>query len=150
MATVSSRDLVAPARKVEAIQHDPLAIARAKGTQIKAKILVESVSSQTIIRILKISRPVLDKYRKQGLILALPQGHRSYIYPLWQIHKGKILPGLPQVLAELSGISDWGKAIFLTTGDLRLNNATPIDCLRQGKVKEVIAAAQLYGHHSAT
>jgi nucleoid DNA-binding protein len=93
------------------------------------------------------SRETIRQYRGKGLIFAWPKDMRSYRYPAWQIHRRQLLPGLAEVLAvlkekELEPFSMIG--YFLTPSD-DLDNARPLDLLREGKVAEVVADAKRYG-----
>jgi len=144
LATINKPEILA-----EALRKDPLAKAKLRGLNIKAKILKDCLSGEFFSQLLGISRQALDKRRNKGQVLAFSLGRRGYAYPTWQIHEGKIPEGLDKVLFALNKYSDWGKAIFLTTGDIRLNDATPMDYLRDGKFQEVITAAEVYGEHSA-
>jgi hypothetical protein len=93
------------------------------------------------------SRETIRQYRGKGLIFAWPKGMRSYRYPAWQIHRRQLLPGLAEVLAvlrekQLEPFSIIG--YFLTPSD-DLDDARPLDLLREGKVAEVVADAKRYG-----
>lgn len=93
------------------------------------------------------SRETVRQYREKGRIFAWRKDLRSYRYPAWQIHRKQLLPGLPEVLAvlkekELEPLSIIG--YFLTPSD-DLDDARPLDLLREGKVGEVVADAKRYG-----
>ena len=93
------------------------------------------------------SRETIRQYRGKGLIFAWPKDMRSYRYPAWQIHRRQLLPGLAEVLAvlrekQLEPFSIIG--YFLTPSD-DLDDARPLDLLREGKVAEVVADAKRYG-----
>jgi hypothetical protein len=94
------------------------------------------------------SRETIRQYRQKGRIFAWLRDARSYRYPAWQIHRKQLLPGLGEVLAvlkmekELQPLSIMG--YFLTPSD-GLDDARPLELLREGKVKEVVADAKRYG-----
>jgi hypothetical protein len=73
--------------------------------------------------------------------------NQQYFYPDWQFEQDDILPGISRVLAELTHNEhpDVSKWIFMTTGDIRLNGKTPIECLRLGQIEPVVKAASCYG-----
>jgi hypothetical protein len=39
--------------------------------------------------------------------------------------------------------------LFLLTGDIRLEGATPLEKLQKGEIEPVVLAAKCYGSHSA-
>ena len=93
------------------------------------------------------SRETVRQYREKGRIFAWHKDMRSYRYPAWQIHRKQLLPGLSEVLAilkekPLEPLSIIG--YFLTPSD-DLNDARPLDLLREGSVAEVVADAKRYG-----
>jgi nucleoid DNA-binding protein len=93
------------------------------------------------------SRETIRQYRGKGLIFAWRKDMRSYRYPAWQIHRQQLLPGLAEVLRvlkeeQLEPFSIIG--YFLTPSD-DLEDARPLDLLREGKVAEVVADAKRYG-----
>jgi nucleoid DNA-binding protein len=93
------------------------------------------------------ARETVRQYREKGRIFAWRKDLRSYRYPAWQIHHKQLLPGLSEVLAvlkekPLEPLSIVG--YFLTPSD-DLDDARPLDLLREGKVAEVMADAKRYG-----
>jgi hypothetical protein len=93
------------------------------------------------------ARETVRQYREKGRIFAWRRDLRSYRYPAWQIHRKQLLPGLSEVLAvlkekPLEPLSIVG--YFLTPSD-DLDDARPLDLLREGKVAEVVADAKRYG-----
>jgi biotin operon repressor len=133
----------------DASKDDPLAAAKLKGVELKHDLLKETLSSEAIAKLLEISRQAVDKRRRNGKLLAFSQGRRGYAYPSWQIENGQVILGLDEVIRSLSEYSEWTQAMFLTTGDMRLQGQTPLEYLRLGKIQEVLTAAKLYGEHSA-
>lgn len=128
---------------------DPLAAAKLKGAEFKHDLLKETLSSEAIAKLLGISRQAVDKRRRNGKLLAFSQGRRGYAYPSWQVEDGHVISGLDTVFRVLSKYSEWTKAMFLTTGDLRLHGQTPLECLKSGEIEQVIFAAKMYGEQSA-
>jgi len=43
----------------------------------------------------------------------------------------------------------WTQMLFLLTGDIRLEGATPLEKLQKGEIEPVVLAAKCYGSHSA-
>jgi hypothetical protein len=75
--------------------------------------------------------------------------NEELVYPAWQFIDGKVLSGLDQVLAFLKEDGAWTQIIFLLTGDIRLEGATPLEKLQKGEIDSVVWAAKCYGSHSS-
>ena len=93
------------------------------------------------------SRETIRQYRGKGRIFGWLKDSRSYRYPAWQIHRKELLPGLAEVLAALKEKDLHSLSIigyFLTPSD-GLDDARPLDLLREGKVDQVAADAKRYG-----
>jgi len=71
------------------------------------------------------------------------------VYPAWQFVEGRILSGLDKVLTALQNDGAWTQVIFLLTGDIRLDGATPLEKLKEGAIEQVVRAAKCYGIHGA-
>jgi len=131
---------------------NPLLQAKLRGVMAKDALLNyqgQALKSNEVALLLGMTRQNVDKYRLGGKLLGVSLNKRGYRYPLWQFTEGKILPGLVEVLAALKDISDWGKLLFMVTGDVRLDNKTPLELLQAGEIATVIEAAKVYGQHSA-
>ncbi|GAC1398347.1 MAG: hypothetical protein NVSMB65_16850 [Chloroflexota bacterium] len=132
---------------------DPLGPARVRGLRAREDLLAQeggTVSADEAATLLGISRQAVDNRRRAGRLLALTLGRRDYRYPLWQFTDGGVLPGLEEVLRDLSVVTPWMRAAFLLNGNYRLKDGErPLDALRQGEVRAVREAAQMYGVHGA-
>lgn len=71
------------------------------------------------------------------------------VYPAFQIVGGGLLPGMSAVVEAFSIDDPWMRLNFMLTGDARLGGRRPIDALREGRIVEVVKAAQAYGKHGA-
>jgi hypothetical protein len=93
------------------------------------------------------SRETIRQYRGKGRIFGWLKGSRSYRYPAWQIHRQELLPGLAEVLAVLNekGLHSLSTIGYFLTPSDGLDDARPLDLLREGKVDEVVADAKRYG-----
>jgi hypothetical protein len=96
---------------------------------------------------LSVSRSTVHNYREAGRIFALPRGPRNLVYPAWQVHEGRLLPGLEAVLKVLRGprTSPLGLLLFFLTPAEALDDRRPLDLLRAGESDAVMAHAQRYG-----
>lgn len=94
------------------------------------------------------SRQTIHNYRVTGRVLAVPRGGRNFGYPAWQVHRGALLPGLPDTLKMLrkNKTSPLGCVLFFLTPAEALDDKRPLDLLRQGKTDEVHLHAERYGH----
>ena len=131
---------------------NPLLQAKLRGVMAKDALLNyqgQALKSNEVALLLDMTRQNVDKYRLGGKLLGVSLNKRGYRYPLWQFTEGQILPGLTSVLAAMKDISDWGKLLFMVTGDVRLENKTPLELLQAGEIETVIEAAKVYGQHSA-
>lgn len=132
--------------------YNPLLQAKLRGVMAKDALLNyqgQALKSNEVALLLDMTRQNVDKYRLGGKLLGVSLNKRGYRYPLWQFTEGQILPGLTFVLVAMKDISDWGKLLFMVTGDVRLENKTPLELLQAGKIETVIEAAKVYGQHSA-
>jgi hypothetical protein len=129
--------------------NDPLLEAKLKGVRHKLELLNDrgkkALTSSEVAALLGISRQAVDNRRKNKSLLGLSLGSRGYRYPAWQFIDNRILPGWERVLSNMEHLDDWSKLIFMLTGDIRLDNKTPLECLKNTQIDEVISAARAYG-----
>ncbi len=131
---------------------DPLAAARLKGVQVKQQLLYgdeQPLTSEEVAALLRMTRQAVDKRRLKGQLLGVSLGKRGYLYPGWQFQSGQVLPGLERVLAALKDNDPWTKLMFMKTGDVRLDGATPLERLQAGDIEAVVQAAESYGTQGA-
>jgi hypothetical protein len=140
--------LTSPELLAELAPIDPLASARLRGMKVKQELLYSDgkpLRSEEVAQLLGISRQAVDKRRNKGKILAVSLGRRGYFYPLWQFRDGAVLTGLDRILLALAKFDGWTQLMFMKTGDLRLNDRTPLECLVSGDIDAVVNAAACYG-----
>jgi hypothetical protein len=152
-ASVLLRALDQPEVYAALTTRDPLLPAKIRGIGVKREILEAEGGSLTVSEVatlLGITRQAVDKRRRAGTLIGLQAGRRGYLYPRWQFTTdGALLSGLPELLADLAEFSPWMQAGFMLSPNLRLNNARPIDAMRDGSIDSVRQAAQSYGEHGA-
>lgn len=132
--------------------NDPLAAARLKGVQVKHQLLYgdgQPLTSEEVAALLHMTRQAVDKRRSKGQLLGVSLGRRGYLYPAWQFESGFVVPGLERVLAALKDYDPWTQLMFLKTGDVRLDGATPLSRLQAKDVDAVVWAAECYGTQGA-
>lgn len=90
------------------------------------------------------SRETVRKYREKGVIFAWAKDSRNLRYPAWQIHEGRLLPGLAEVLTILHRQKRGAFSIanyFLSKSE-ELGGCRPLDVLREGRLDDVKAHAE--------
>lgn len=91
---------------------------------------VKSVSD--FAKALGVSLPKVGSYKEQGKVIAVPRREGSeFVYPAWQIHAGKLLPGIDHVIAALDVATPLGKILFFITPAAALDGKRPLDILRK-------------------
>ena len=131
-------------------KRDPLAKAKIRGLKVKQQLLEAEggcANSEEVAEIIGISRQAVNKRRKEGKLIGISQGKGKYIYPLWQFtDTGKTLTGLEVVLKQLSEVDPWTQVTFFLNPNLRLDNKTPLEVLRMGKVEPVVNSAAAFAN----
>jgi hypothetical protein len=102
-----------------------------------------------VAKLLGLSRQAVDKRRRAGRLLGLSIGRRGFLYPTWQFTESGVLPGLEEVLEDLSDHDSWMQLVFMLTPDAWLDEETPLAELRRGNLDRVRIAAQMLGEHGA-
>jgi predicted DNA-binding transcriptional regulator AlpA len=93
------------------------------------------VSTQEVVNRTGLSRQTVDRYRKEGKLLALETA-QGFQFPLCQFYGQAIVPGLDEVLAAMEGSSFWETLSGLITPTPTLNNRSVLDALRDGPPTE--------------
>ena len=130
------------------LDHDPLAAAKARGIEKQRALLAAEggvAGVDELASALRISRQAVDKRRRAGKLLALPRGGHRWVFPAWQVARGRTLPGLEDVLSALGARDPWSSLIFFLTPDRLLNDCSPLQALRSGDLAAVVRAAEGYG-----
>jgi hypothetical protein len=138
---------------VEFPPSSPLVAARLAGERVQQELLFgdgQPLPSPEVAQQLGISVPDVDVWRIKGAILGVPYGDRGYLYPAWQFQDGIILPGLDRVLKALAEFDPWMQLMFIKTGDIRLEDRTPKECIMLGDIDAVVHAAECYGEQIAS
>jgi len=97
------------------------------------------VSAQQMGTLLGISRQAVDKRRRTGTLLGFQDRGTAYLYPVWQVRDGAVLPGLERVLAALKEGEHGAKSqfIFFLSPDVVPDDARPLDLLRSGTEEDI-------------
>jgi hypothetical protein len=127
---------------------DPLDRFRIKGNIDKLTLLFEQDTPLYIDEVsdlLGVDFETIDRLRETNKLLGVNINDYCYIYPSWQFQNNNIITGLDLVLNELKEYSNWTKLMFFLTGDVRLNNSTPLEILKSGDIQSVVWSASCYG-----
>jgi hypothetical protein len=98
---------------------------------------------------LQISKTAVLKRLAAGRLLAWREERlRAARFPRWQFDEhGHVLGGFEEALKILNHderLDAWGKILFFLQEKTSLGGRRPLDVLREGKLNEVILAAQAY------
>ena len=129
-------------------------ILESANNDIKKRLLLASGKPLTISAVaskLFTSEEQVEILRKNRALMGIPVEGYNYLYPAFEFQEnGSILPGFDKLLQSLDRFDVWMQLQFLQTGDLRLDGKTPIDALKQGKLKQALFAAENYAEMCAT
>jgi hypothetical protein len=138
---------------IEALKlDDPLGPARLRGLQERERLLaVEggTLPADGVARHLNVSRQAVNKRRQHGALVGLDAGRHGYLYPAWQFVRAGTVRGLEAVLEALQEHDPWMQHIFMVSRNARLDNRTPLEELREGRLDAVLKAARAFGEHGA-
>jgi hypothetical protein len=150
-----------PSEVIDGIRGDdsmPLPQSDDKSNEIKKQLILASgkpLTASAVARMLDMVKDEddVEKLRQVHKLIAAPSKEYRYLYPAFQFQKDgkvfKIVDGLERVLNSLARFDPWMQLWFLQTGDILLDNATPIEMLKQGKIDRVLLAAENYGRMCA-
>lgn len=119
-----------------------IARARARGAKRIAELFKspDMLSEQEFGSLVGASRETLAKWHAGGEVVALDGAGLEPRYPKWQItDDGCLLPGLKTIAEELG--SPWVVYRFLLQNHPELKGKTALECLKAGRVAEVVAVA---------
>jgi allophycocyanin beta subunit len=131
---------------------DPLAHARLRGVEARERLIRVGggqLFSSQVAQKLGIRLEQVDELRDNGKLIALTNSQGEYLYPQWQLTEQGILSGLDEVFAELDKDDPWMQISFMVNPNIWLNEASPLEMLREGKVREVLLAARASGEQGA-
>lgn len=108
-----------------------------------------SFSSEDVARLLQISKTAVLKRLAAGRLLAWREERlQAARFPRWQFDQhGQVLAGLEDALEVLNQderLDAWARILFFLQEKPSLDGRRPVDLLRQGKLKDLLRAAQAY------
>ncbi len=112
----------------------------------RAEVAADALSREAIADLLGISAQAVSNRIRQDRLVAIREGRR-WLLPVWQFDSAladPVLPGIPDALHAWPGspvaLSRWAR-----TPSRDLDARTPAAALRDGDVREVVAAARALG-----
>jgi ABC-type amino acid transport substrate-binding protein len=123
---------------------EALDAARARGAALKDEMLSDPdmLSTAGLAKRLRMSEEGVRLKRRRHEVLGIEVAKRGIRYPAWQVLPGRqILPGLPRLFAVL-GDDPWRVFRFLQQHHAELRGKRAFEALQQGRVDEVLAAAE--------
>lgn len=124
--------------------HAALAAARRRGDVRKGAVLSDPqlLNTAAMAELLGMSEEGVRLKRKRHEVLGLEFAKRGIRYPAWQVLEGgHLVPELPRLFAVL-GDDPWRLFRFLQQHHNELGGARAFEALRNGRVDDVIAAAE--------
>jgi hypothetical protein len=121
-----------------------LEAARERGRLRAAQILDQDdmLTAEQFAERLGVSRMTVNARRQKHELLGLDGAKRGFRFPAWQVDDdGKAFDALPQ-LFDLLGDNAWTVYRFLTQRHAALEGISARDALRQGKMPQVLQAAE--------
>jgi hypothetical protein len=143
------------AYQIDPSAFEPSAKSRAllRGVEMAQETLRKSGGSFSLneVRMLlhDVSRQRIDKRIHDGSLLAVPGPGNVRRFPTVQFTAEGVVAGLKEVQDALPTKNPWAILSFLVEPDVRLNNRTPIELMKAGKVDLVVQAARVMGHQGA-
>lgn len=137
-------------RQMQAL--DPLADAFLRGIEGRNTLIRENggvFGTEQVARYLDITPQAVTKRRHSRQLLGLTFRRRGCMYPAWQFTQSGTVPGLHEVLMALAEHDEWMQNVFFVTPSTRLAGRRPLEDLRNGRVAEVLDAANEFGQHGA-
>jgi hypothetical protein len=127
--------------------------AAARGLRVREELLDQEgglISAANLGSLFRpsLSRQGIDQRRKKNKLLAFADGSGNLLYPVWQVHRGAVLPGFVETLSLL-GADPMATVVFLLQPDPRIKGQRPLDVARAGKAKLVVELASTFGEHGA-
>ena len=92
-----------------------------------------------------VSRETVNTWKEDQRIIATSGAKRGFLYPIWQIHESRLLPGLAEVIAHLvkAGEYDRGQMRWMLSPNTDLDGQRPLDLMRSGNAEQAIWAAKV-------
>jgi len=148
---VLARILEQPSAMARLQEADPLADARLRWIRDRQRLLTsegQPLVTRAVCDVLGVTRQAISKARGDGRLVGVPNGRGGYLYPVWQFGPSGPLKGLRDIHRLLDN-DPWTVIAFVLAPNPRLDDDTPLQALRAGRLPDVLRAAHAYGEHGA-
>jgi hypothetical protein len=128
---------------------DPLRAAKARAARRMSELLGAEggpIGVEEVARRLRMTRAGVDKRRRNGTLIAVDNGSRRLLYPVWQLTETGVLPGLEDALRVIGVKDPWMQIQFFLARDPELE-ISPLEALRIGRRNDVVSVAKRFGRH---
>jgi hypothetical protein len=128
---------------------DPLRAAKARAAQRMSELLGAEggpIGVEEVAQRLRMTRAGVDKRRRSGTLIAVDNGSRRSLYPVWQLTETGVLPGLEDALRVIGVKDPWMQIQFFLARDPELE-MSPLEALRTGRRNDVVSLAKRFGRH---
>ena len=125
-------------------------VAQARGFARRKALLEGALTAPEVARLLGTSRQTPHDRVKSKTLLAVPDGGAAR-FPLWQFDAAGpngVIAGLPDVLRALN-VPPYSQAAWLTRPNAQLQERTPLEELKRGRIRRVTEAARSAGAFAA-
>jgi hypothetical protein len=96
-----------------------------------------------------LSAAVLHRRRKERRIVYWRDARHEFHYPVWQLNTaGALLPGIQEILQIFESSDEWRVMGYFLSPRRQLGNRRPLDLLREDKIKDAMAHAQLHAEEN--
>lgn len=102
-----------------------------------------------VCELLGVSRETVRKKVERRQLLALPKGESDRVFPAFQFQDGAVVPGVREVLEQLSTDSPFVALSFFLSRSASLHNKAAIDALKGGMLDEVLGEAHGFLNHGS-
>jgi hypothetical protein len=111
----------------------------ARGAEARTRLFNHMLSSERVGNMLGVTRETVNTRRKDGLLLGVTNGGRSFRYPAWQWEES-VAQAMPDLLRILKDLDPWAQYLFFTQANPLLDGRIPLDCIRSGDAGVMSAA----------
>ena len=119
---------------------------RERGLQIVEKVKNAeggAWNGNDLIEKFGLSPAVLHRRRKEHRIIFWRDAQHNFFYPKWQFtESGALRPGIEEILDTFNSSDEWRIMRYFLSARHQLGEKRPLDLLRAGQIKEVLAHAK--------
>ena len=118
-----------------------------RGFDRRRELLADALTAPRVAELVGWSRQTPHDRRRAGKLLAV-ESRGTWLFPAWQFDPhgpAAVVPGLPDVLAELRHLRPIDQLLWMETRQPTLAGRTPVEALKAGEVEVVQLQARSVG-----